>query len=56
MQRAAPASGFEKVLIPGDPEHAAAADSRINGIPLDPVVRNDLDLLAKQLDLLGPLR
>lgn len=43
------AAGFEKVLIPGDPEREAEAERRANGIPLLPAVVDDLGALAQKL-------
>ncbi len=51
FRNAAPAKGFDKVLIPGDPEREAEADRRKNGIALlDPVVR-DLKSVAEKLNV-----
>ena len=33
---AAPAEGFEQVLLPGDPERASRLDRLSQGIPIDP--------------------
>jgi len=39
----------QKVIIPGEPELAAEADRRVNGIPLVDAVANDLEELARKL-------
>ena len=45
------ASGFEKVIIPGDPEREMEVERKEKGIPvLGPVV-NDLQYLAEKFDL-----
>lgn len=43
----------KKVIIPGEPEFAYEQDRRINGIPLIDVVVNDLNELAKKLEIEG---
>jgi LDH2 family malate/lactate/ureidoglycolate dehydrogenase len=43
--------GFEKVMIPGDPEREMEADRRKNGIPLLDVVVSDLQSLADKFGL-----
>ncbi|HEX8315401.1 MAG TPA: Ldh family oxidoreductase [Flavisolibacter sp.] len=43
--------GFEKVMIPGDPEREMEADRRKNGIPLLDVVVSDLQSLADKFSL-----
>ncbi len=48
---AAPAEGFDKVLIPGDPEREKEAISLKQGIPLHPEVLQDLRQLARSLNL-----
>jgi LDH2 family malate/lactate/ureidoglycolate dehydrogenase len=45
---ATPIPGHERVLIPGDPEREMEAERRANGIPLLPVVVNDLNGLAEK--------
>lgn len=44
-----PAAGHARVLVPGDPEWAAAADRRANGVPLHPAVASDLARLGSEL-------
>ncbi len=46
-----PAPGYEKVLIPGDPEREAEKDRMKNGIPVNDKVLNDLGDLAKELGI-----
>lgn len=43
----------KKVIIPGEPEFAYEQERRINGIPLIDVVVNDLNELAKKLEIEG---
>jgi L-2-hydroxycarboxylate dehydrogenase (NAD+) len=43
-----PAAGTPGVVIPGDPERKAEAERRGSGIPLGPVVVNDLKEIAKR--------
>ncbi|MDB5196643.1 MAG: Ldh family oxidoreductase [Flaviaesturariibacter sp.] len=45
------AEGFEKVLIPGDPEREMEAERKTKGIPLVQPVIDDLKLLAEKLAL-----
>lgn len=50
--RATPAAqAAEGVQIPGDPERAAAAESRAKGVPVEKTVVEDLSYLARQLGL-----
>ncbi|MBL7758008.1 MAG: Ldh family oxidoreductase, partial [Chitinophagaceae bacterium] len=53
FREAKPAPGQEKVLVPGDPEREMQAERLQQGIPLLPVVWEDLQQLGKrfQLDL-----
>ncbi len=46
-----PAPGQAGVLVPGEPEWAAEADRRANGIPLHPTIVGDLRTLAADLDI-----
>ena len=41
----------QKVIIPGEPETAAEAERKVNGIPLVAVVVNDLNVLAEKFGL-----
>lgn len=43
----------KKVIIPGEPEFAYEQERRISGIPLIDVVVNDLNELAKKLEIKG---
>ena len=45
------AAGYDKVLIPGDPERESEAARRRNGIPLHPAVVTDLKQTAEQLGI-----
>lgn len=50
--RAAPTvAGEEKVIIPGDPEREMSTFRKINGIPLNEKVVEDLDVLGKNLGI-----
>ena len=51
FRNASPAGGNEKVLIPGDPEREYETERRLNGIPLYPSVINELNELAKKLNI-----
>ncbi|MBS1663982.1 MAG: Ldh family oxidoreductase [Bacteroidetes bacterium] len=51
---ATPAPGHEKVLIPGDPEREMEAERLSQGIPLLPAVVEDLQSLAKKLNVEFP--
>ena len=46
--------GETKVMIPGDPEREAEAERLQNGLPLLPVVVDDLKQLAARFDLHFP--
>ena len=45
------AEGFEKVVIPGDPEREMEAERKANGIPLLGPVVDDLNYLAEKFNL-----
>jgi LDH2 family malate/lactate/ureidoglycolate dehydrogenase len=45
------AQGFEKVVIPGDPEREMEKERREKGIPLLQPVIDDLTALGQKLDL-----
>lgn len=49
FREASPAEGFEKVLIPGDPERLFEDQRRIEGIPLLETVINDLSQIGKKM-------
>ncbi|HEY4289138.1 MAG TPA: Ldh family oxidoreductase [Puia sp.] len=51
---ATPASGHDKVLIPGDPEREMEAQRLISGIPIVPSVVEDLKTLAAKLKVEFP--
>ncbi len=51
FRNAEPASGYEKVLIPGDPERELTIERLKNGIPLQEQVVNDLQELAAKFGL-----
>jgi L-2-hydroxycarboxylate dehydrogenase (NAD+) len=51
---AKPAKGFEKVLVPGDPERDMENDRRKNGIPLMNAVVEDLKYLAERFKISAP--
>lgn len=50
FKNAAPAEGFDQVIIPGEPERIMEKDRMLNGIELLPVVINDLNDLAAKLN------
>jgi L-2-hydroxycarboxylate dehydrogenase (NAD+) len=43
--------GEERVIIPGDPERETSQERRLTGIPLNPKVVEDLELLGNKLGL-----
>jgi LDH2 family malate/lactate/ureidoglycolate dehydrogenase len=51
FRNAEPAAGYEKVLIPGDPERELTIERLKNGIPLHEQVVNDLQELAAKFSL-----
>ncbi|HET6556890.1 MAG TPA: Ldh family oxidoreductase [Prolixibacteraceae bacterium] len=51
FRNAEPASGHDKVLIPGDPERKLTVERLKNGIPLQEQVVDDLYELGKKFDL-----
>lgn len=51
FRNAEPAAGYEKVLIPGDPERELTIERLKNGIPLHEQVINDLQELAAKFSL-----
>jgi LDH2 family malate/lactate/ureidoglycolate dehydrogenase len=55
FRSATPAPGHEKVLIPGDPEREMETLRLKQGIPLLPVVVEDLKGLAVKLEVAFPL-
>ncbi|HNN32143.1 MAG TPA: Ldh family oxidoreductase, partial [Chitinophagaceae bacterium] len=51
FRNAKPANGYEKVLIPGDPEREMQEERMNNGIPVIEAVVKDLHNLAQTLDI-----
>lgn len=51
FRNAHPIAATEKVLIPGDPERLMEAERKITGIPLLPIVINDLIAVKEQLNI-----
>jgi L-2-hydroxycarboxylate dehydrogenase (NAD+) len=51
FRNAIPVDGFEKVIVPGDPEREIESDRRKNGIVLLDEVVNDLQNLGKRFDV-----
>jgi LDH2 family malate/lactate/ureidoglycolate dehydrogenase len=51
FRNARPATGYEKVLIPGDPEREAAALRIREGIPFPQSVIDDLKALAEKFNI-----
>lgn len=54
LRAAEPAPGYERVLIPGDPEEAAEADRRRHGIPVHPKVVAELRVLGREAGVEPP--
>jgi len=52
FRSAKPAEGFDKVLIPGDPEREAEQKRKSEGIPVVASVAEDLQLIAKKFGLI----
>jgi len=52
FRSATPAKGYEKVLIPGDPEREMEKDRMTNGVPLLKPVIDDLKFLGEKFDVL----
>lgn len=46
-----PAPGAPRVFVPGEPEWEAEADRRAHGVPLNPLVVEELQKLAAELDI-----
>jgi LDH2 family malate/lactate/ureidoglycolate dehydrogenase len=46
-----PAEGFERVIVPGQKEHAAEQDRSRNGIPLSPSTVTDLKSLSEEFGI-----
>lgn len=51
FRNAEPASGYEKVLIPGDPERELTEERKKNGIPVHELVVADLQELGKKFGI-----
>ena len=51
FRTAKPAPGFDRVLVPGDPERIIEADRLKNGIPLMKSVVEDLDFIAEKFKI-----
>ncbi len=51
FRSATPAEGYEKVLIPGDPEREAETERMLQGIPVVRSVVEDLEAIAKKFGL-----
>ena len=49
FRNATPAEGYDKVLIPGDPEREMEAIRMQNGIPIVAAVVDDLKLVGEKL-------
>ncbi|MCH7409060.1 Ldh family oxidoreductase [Belliella sp. DSM 111904] len=51
FRKAEPAPGFDKVLIPGDPERELEAERKVSGIPLIKAVEDDLMELGEKFGI-----
>ena len=51
FRAATPAPGFDKVLIPGDPERLIAAERMEKGIPIHDAVEKELAEIAERLGI-----
>ena len=51
FRQAKPASGYEQVLVPGDPEREIEKQRKLNGIPLMHAVVEDLEYLAERFKI-----
>jgi L-2-hydroxycarboxylate dehydrogenase (NAD+) len=54
FRKAIPAKGFDRVLVPGDPERNMEEDRLKNGIPLMHAVEEDLEYLADRFKIPAP--
>jgi L-2-hydroxycarboxylate dehydrogenase (NAD+) len=54
FRQAKPATGFDRVLVPGDPERIMEKDRRTTGIPLMHAVVEDLEFLAEKFKIQPP--
>jgi LDH2 family malate/lactate/ureidoglycolate dehydrogenase len=48
MRSTRPQPGFDKVLIPGDPERRAFQKRQVEGIPLNIIVFESLQTISKE--------
>jgi LDH2 family malate/lactate/ureidoglycolate dehydrogenase len=51
FRAATPAPGYDRVLIPGDPERETAALRSVQGIPIHEAVEKDLSEIAERLGI-----
>jgi L-2-hydroxycarboxylate dehydrogenase (NAD+) len=51
FRSAKPADGYDHVLIPGDPEREAEERNMKNGIKILPAIKDDLILIARELNI-----
>lgn len=56
FRNAKPVAGYEKVLIPGDPERAQEALRKKQGVPLLPPVRESLRQLSEKFEVTFPAK
>jgi len=54
VKSAAPASGYDEVLVAGDPEWRTQRDRLLHGIPVTPGLWNEIASHAKRLDVAVP--
>jgi L-2-hydroxycarboxylate dehydrogenase (NAD+) len=55
LRNASPATGKERVFIPGDPEREAELNNRENGITLQEKVKQQIQVLCQELEIKYPL-
>jgi LDH2 family malate/lactate/ureidoglycolate dehydrogenase len=51
FRSAVPADGYDRVMIPGDPEREETEKRRVNGIPVHPTVFEDLNVISQRFGI-----
>jgi L-2-hydroxycarboxylate dehydrogenase (NAD+) len=54
FRNAKPAQGFNKVLIPGDPERESEIEKKVKGIEMIPAVVKELEEIAAKMGMVFP--